>query len=236
MRTLHVKHVLAPRHPVPHQTLMRMLFGLGSVGLFLVAIVDSSVVPLPVPGSTDILLILLAAHHRTGPLLVVCATIGSVLGAYTSYQIGVKGGLPALERYVSPKYLERVCLWVEKNALLAIALPAMLPPPMPLSPFIVAAGALSVPKKQFLITFGAARAIRFSLVAALAYHFGRSIIRTWNRFFARWGTTMDVCIFVSIASTVGFFFWKYWRSQKQARVSAAEATGSTSDATVRSAS
>lgn len=106
-----------------HPTLMRTLFGLGSLGLFLISIVDSSVVPLPIPGSTDILLVLLAAHHTNGILLVLCATVGSLIGGYSSYQIGKRGGLPALERYLSPKYLKQVCSWVERHTLLAVALP-----------------------------------------------------------------------------------------------------------------
>lgn len=198
-----------------HPTLMRTLFGLGSLGLFLISIVDSSVVPLPIPGSTDILLVLLAAHHTNGILLVLCATVGSLIGGYSSYQIGKRGGLPALERYLSPKYLKQVCSWVERHTLLAVALPAILPPPVPLSPFIVAAGALNVPRNKFLATFGIARGARYSFVGWLGYHFGRHILGTWNRFSAKWGTTIEVAIFVLFVGMAAYVSWKFWKQSQQ---------------------
>lgn len=216
MTLQHVKYAMSHRRPTGHPTLMRTLFGLGSLGLFLVAIVDSSVVPLPIPGTTDILLVLLAAHRTNAPLLVVCATVGSLIGGYTSYQIGLRGGLPALERYVSPKYLQRVTSWVERHTLLAVALPAILPPPVPLSPFIVAAGALKVPRRRFLITFASARGARYGLVGWLGYHYGRNILRTWNRYTAAWGTSLEVVIFVLFASIAGYVTWQFWKKEKRA--------------------
>lgn len=212
----HVRYALSHRKPAAHPTLMRTLFGFGSLGLFLISIVDSSVVPLPIPGSTDIMLVLLAAHRTNGLLLVVCATAGSLLGGYSSYQIGLRGGLPALERYVSPKYLKRICSWVERHAVLAVALPAILPPPMLLSPFIVAAGALKVPLRRFLIAFAAARGARYSLVAWLGYHYGRSILRTWNSFSAEWSDTLIAVLMILILGLAGWSGWRFYHRDKAA--------------------
>ena len=42
---------------------LHWLMGFGTMGLFVVSTIDSSIIPLPLPGSTDLLLILLVAHR-----------------------------------------------------------------------------------------------------------------------------------------------------------------------------
>jgi hypothetical protein len=78
---------LAHRSLMPH-----WLTHLGFLGLFSVAVVDSSVIPLPLPGSTDLLLLWLVAHSGDPWLLAPCAIAGSLLGGYTTWQIGRRGG------------------------------------------------------------------------------------------------------------------------------------------------
>ena len=83
----------AMQHPVGHihQPLMpHWLTHLGVLGLFSVAIVDSSVIPLPLPGSTDLLLLWLVAHSGDPWLLAACAVAGSIVGGYTTWHIRQK--------------------------------------------------------------------------------------------------------------------------------------------------
>src|ERR1700733_4167210 len=145
------------RNPLVH-----LLLGFGIFGVFLVSIVDSSFVPLPLPGITDIMIIVLAAQHNSWLLLILLATAGSALGGYFSYQVGQRGGMAFLEKHVPPRIFKRVCEWMESHAILSVALPAILPPPMPLSPFVLAAGALNMSRKKFMITFTISRALRHS--------------------------------------------------------------------------
>src|SRR5580692_5380104 len=93
------KHSLVVPHWLTH---------LGALGLFSVAVFDSSVIPLPLPGSTDLLLLWLVAHRGDPWLMVPCAVAGSILGGYTTWQIGRKGGEAALRRYVPARLLRRV--------------------------------------------------------------------------------------------------------------------------------
>ncbi len=72
---------------------------------------------------------------------------------------------------------------MESHAILAVALPAILPPPMPLSPFVLAAGALKMSRDKFLITFTTSRLIRHSLAVWLGVHYGAAVLNLWNRFF-----------------------------------------------------
>src|ERR1700734_3701604 len=112
----------AARHPNP---LIHLLLSFGIVGVLVVSIVDSSFVPLPIPGITDIMVVVLAAQHANLFLLVGGATIGSFLGGLFSHKVGHAGGMAFLEKHVSPNILKPVCRWMEKHAILAVALPAV---------------------------------------------------------------------------------------------------------------
>ena len=154
----------------PHRArdpLLHLLFSFGLFGVFLVSIVDSSFVPLPLPGITDIMIIVLAAQHQSWILLILLATAGSALGGFFSYQVGHSGGMAFLEKHIPARIFRQVCEWMENHAILSVAVPAMLPPPMPLSPFVLAAGALHMSRKNFLTTFTISRAARHSIAVWL---------------------------------------------------------------------
>jgi membrane protein YqaA with SNARE-associated domain len=194
---------------VPH-----WLTHLGVLGLFFVAVVDSSIIPLPLPGSTDLLLLWLVAHSGNPWLLTICAIAGSILGGYTTWNIGRRGGEAALRSHVPPRLLGRIVTWVERHPLLAVFLPAVLPPPIPLLPFALASGALGVSRRRFLIVFGAARSLRYSFIAWLGVTYGRRIVRLWSGTLQRWSNPL-LCVFVGLLA-VGtcFGIWKIRRLRK----------------------
>lgn len=181
---------------------------LGLLGLFSVAVVDSSVIPLPVPGSTDLLLLWLVAHNGDPWLLAACAIAGSIVGGYTTWHVGRRGGEAALRRYVPARLLKRIVGWVERHRLLAVFLPAVLPPPIPLSPFVLASGALGVSRRRFLLVYGAARTLRYSFIAWLAAAYGRRIVRMWSGSLEKWSTPL-MCLFLGLmVAGVCFGIWK----------------------------
>lgn len=196
----------APRvHPslMPH-----WLTHLGALGLFSVAVVDSSVIPLPLPGSTDLLLLWLVAHGGNPWRLGSMAIAGSILGGYTTWQAGRKGGEAALRRHVPARILGRVVGWVERHRILAVFLPAVLPPPIPLLPFALASGALGVSRRRFLVVYGAARTLRYSFIAWLGVSYGRHVIRLWSATLQKWSTPL-LCVFAGLFVTgVCFGIWK----------------------------
>jgi membrane protein YqaA with SNARE-associated domain len=68
-----------------------LALALGGPGLFLVAFLDSTFLPLP--GITDILLVVLVTRHESAmPLYVVLTVAGSVAGCLVMHAIGRKGG------------------------------------------------------------------------------------------------------------------------------------------------
>jgi membrane protein YqaA with SNARE-associated domain len=187
---------------------------LGVLGLFSVAVIDSSVIPLPLPGSTDLLLLWLVAHGGDPWLLAPSAVAGSILGGYTTWQIGRKGGKAALQHYVPARLLRRVVRWVERHPVLAVFVPAMLPPPIPLLPFALASGALGVSRRRFLAVFGGARALRYSLVAWLAMAYGRRIVQTWSASLHRWSAPLLYTFVVLMAAGICVGFWKIHELRK----------------------
>jgi membrane protein YqaA with SNARE-associated domain len=155
--------------------LWRWLRHLGGPGLIILALVDNSVIPLT--GSMDALTIVLAAHPASlWPYYAAMATAGAVLGGYLTYRLGQKGGEDALKRRVPPKKLQ----WVKKVfaqwGFGSLVIAVILPPPMPVVPFLLAAGATKYSTKKFLAALTLGRAIRYSALAYLGTIYGRQII------------------------------------------------------------
>lgn len=155
---------------------------LGGPGLVLIGIADNSVVPLT--GSMDVLTIWLAASHRDlWPYYAVMATAGAVLGGYITYLLGRKGGKEALERKLNKQKAERVFTKFEKFGFRTIALTAVLPPPFPLVPVLLAAGALQYPRKQFVGALTIGRSVRYFLVAGVGSLYAQQITAFFNRYY-----------------------------------------------------
>jgi membrane protein YqaA with SNARE-associated domain len=197
---------------------LHWLMGFGTMGLFVVSTIDSSIIPLPLPGSTDLLLILLVAHGANPVFAAVAAFAGSILGGYLTWGAGAKGGEAALHRYLPKRFARRLTGWVESNGMLAVATSALLPPPFPLMPFLLASGALGVSRKKFFVSFGLARAFRYSLVAWLADAYGRAMVRAFRRYLAGWS---DILMWVYLGLMVAAILYGVWKFRRQGRQAAA---------------
>jgi membrane protein YqaA with SNARE-associated domain len=208
-----------------HSPLPHWLIHLGALGLFAVSFVDSSVVPLPLPGSTDLLLLFLTAHKGNPWLLGAAAIAGSILGGYLTWGTGKKGGEAALHKYISERRLKTISKWVERHSILAVFLPAMLPPPVPLTPFLLSAGALGVSRNKFLVAFSAARSARYGLIAWLGVTYGRGVVRVWSRYVAGWSTPIIWVLVVLTVGGVAYGYWKWRRLQRRDEVAAPSSDG-----------
>jgi membrane protein YqaA with SNARE-associated domain len=157
------------------RTLRHWLVQLGGVGLIPLGLLDSSLVPLP--GSMDIATIFLTARDTHLWLYyALMATAGSVAGGFVTYRLARKGGKEALQHRSSRGHMRKVCEIFEKWGFAAVAIPALLPPPVPMTPFVVAAGAMQYSLKKFLTALTFARLVRYIVLASLAAHYGRQII------------------------------------------------------------
>jgi membrane protein YqaA with SNARE-associated domain len=171
-----------------------------------------------VPGSTDLLLILLVAHRGSPILAAVAATAGSILGGYLTWATGAKGGEAALHRYLPRRFGKRLSGWVEKRGVVAVTLSALLPPPFPLMPLLLAAGALGVSRKRFLISFSLARAFRYSLIAWLADLYGRAVVRAFRHYLAGWSTTIMWIYLGLVVAGILYGVWKFRHQRRQPAV------------------
>ena len=146
------------------------------------------------------------------PLL---ATAGSMVGAATTYWIGKKVGDVGLDRYVPERRLNRLRCRVRDSGAIALAIPALLPPPFPLTPFILTCGALNVNPWRFFTIFGAMRLVRFGVAAGLAVVYGRGILRIIesDAFQMVVGGFIVIAVIGTAASAV-----LLWRSTRESRV------------------
>ncbi len=146
-------------------------------GAFLMAALDSSML-LFLPLGIETLVIYLAARNtRLFWIYPLLATAGSLAGAAVTFWVGHKVGDAGLERFVPERRLTRLRDRVRDSGAIALAVPALLPPPFPLTPFILTCGALDVDRRRFFVTLGTVRLLRFGTEAILAAVYGRSILR-----------------------------------------------------------
>jgi membrane protein YqaA with SNARE-associated domain len=173
---------------------------LGGPGLILLGLLDSSVIP--IPGSMDAMTIVLAAHQKTWWMYyAVMATIGSVVGAYITYRIARKQGDKAMHARLSARNAKMVTETFEKYGFGAIAVPALLPPPMPMVPFVIAAGALQYSTKKFIAAMSLGRIIRYCILAYLGATYGRKIFAV---VLAHGEMTLAVTIGIAAVAALGF--------------------------------
>jgi membrane protein YqaA with SNARE-associated domain len=163
-------------------SIWRQLRRLGGVGLVLLGVADNSVIPLT--GSMDVLTIYLAARHRqTWLYYALMATLGAVIGGYITYALARKGGKQAMERKLSKRRAAKVYATFERWGFWAVAVPALLPPPFPFVPFLIAAGALQYSREKFLGALTLGRLVRYSIVAGLGALYGTHIVRFFSRYY-----------------------------------------------------
>jgi membrane protein YqaA with SNARE-associated domain len=157
----------APSHAAHKHLVPTWLVHLGALGVFGVSLLDASLIPLPVPGSTDLLIMLLAANQGNPWVLAAAAISGSMIGGYLTWSAGKEGGEAMLQRDVPKRYLKPVTRWMKRNGVITVCIAAVLPPPIPLMPFLLSAGALGLRCRSFVASFLVARSVRYGLVAWL---------------------------------------------------------------------
>lgn len=155
---------------------------LGGIGLILLGLADNS--PVPLPGSMDALTIILSAHQKNWwPYYAVMATLGGLAGGYATYALAREGGKEGLEKKLPRWKAERAYKIFNKYGFWSLFLPALMPPPVPFSPFLIAAGALNYSRRKFLLTVGTARGIRYGALAYLGSRYHRQIFNFFEEYY-----------------------------------------------------
>jgi membrane protein DedA with SNARE-associated domain len=191
---------------------------LGGLGLVLLGLVDNS--PVPLPGSMDALTMVLATQERAWwPYYAVMATLGSLIGAYMAYALGAEGGEELLEKKLPKKRAEKIYGRFQKHGFWALFIPALLPPPVPYSPFLIAAGALKYRRRDFFLAVGLARSIRYGLLAYLGSRYSKQILGFFSKYYM---TLLWIVIAVAVAGVVAFLIWRKKNASQASRGKDAE--------------
>jgi membrane protein YqaA with SNARE-associated domain len=144
---------------------------LGGIGLFVIALLDSSF--LSFPQVNDLLIIVLSTKYpQRMPYYASMTTIGSLIGCFLLYGVARRGGEVFLRKRLKGRYVDRAIKLYQRHGLLAVVVPALLPPPVPFKVFVLLAGAAAVSPIRFAIAVGIGRGIRYFGQGYLAVLYG----------------------------------------------------------------
>ena len=147
----------------------------------LIAIADSSLLSLP--EVNDIITVTRIAHNpHEVYYFPLFPAVGSLIGCLILYRIARQGRKFLTSKFDS-KLLTRVEDLYRRWGLLALAIPALLPPPLPFKVFVATAGALGYPLKKFILTVLIARLIRYYSFGIAAYFFREEVLQAieWSK-------------------------------------------------------
>ena len=179
---------------------------IGGPGLFVVAFLDSSFLSLP--EINDLLVVLLVIQHKERMVYyALMATAGSIVGCLVLYYIGRKGGEALLRRRFGGPRLQQAMGLYQRYGVLAIAIPAILPPPSPFKVFVVMAGVSKLPVLPFASAIAVARGFRYFGEGWLAVRYGDQALTMLEEH----GRTVSIglaVVVVVVGSLVAFLVWR----------------------------
>ena len=177
---------------------------LGGVGLFVIALLDSSFVSLPL--ANDSLVVLMVLQKRAWmPYYAAMATLGSVAGCYVIYFLAKKGGEGFVRRRLKEGHINRALEIYRRHGLLALMVPALLPPPAPFKLFVLIAGIGGIGRWQFIGAIAAARGARYLALGTLALVYGDQALEVMRT------RGVAVALGVVAAIVIGGIAWYAWQ-------------------------
>jgi len=185
--------------------LSEYLITFGAFGLFAVALLDSTFVPLP--SSADALMILLSTTYPSWMVLYAfMATAGSAIGCWILYLVSRRAGTRALSKFSEAKQ-RRVKHWIERYDAVAVLVATLLPPPFPFKLFVITAGVFRFSLLRFMIAIIVGRAFRFLLEGYFAVRYGAQAKEILAKYYPWIGLVL-------VAAIVVFVLIKRWVSRE----------------------
>jgi len=177
-----------------------LALALGGPGLALVAFLDSTFLPLP--GITDLLLVVMVTRRPAAMLGYVVVTVaGSVAGCLVMHAIGRKGGEALVRRRFTGEKTERAMAALQRNGVMAVLIPSLLPPPAPFKIFILLAGVVGISAVRLAIAITIGRFARYFALGLLAVRYGNRAM-TYLR---EQGTTASLVAVAALAAGFGIY-------------------------------
>ncbi len=169
--------------------------------MVVIGALDSSLLSLP-----EINDYLVVARCYSDPKAVfyfpLFAAAGSVLGCTLLYTIMRRGGQAVMRRRFKAENIARVERAYARFGFLALAVPALLPPPMPFKIFVATAGALEYPRWRFMLTIMIARSLRYYVEGTLAVFYGEQVIDFLRENGLLMLSVVGAVVFVGVAAYV----------------------------------
>jgi membrane protein YqaA with SNARE-associated domain len=148
-----------------------LALALGGPGLFLVAFLDSTVLPLP--GIADLLIIVMVTRHPAAmPWLVAATVAGSLAGCLVMHAIGRTGGEALVRKRFAGDRVERAMRSLRRHGVMAVLIPSLLPPPAPFKLFVLLAGVVGISAGRFAAAIAIGRGARYLVLGILAVRYG----------------------------------------------------------------
>ena len=191
-----------------------LALSLGGPGLFFVAFLDSSFLSLP--EINDLLVILMVIRHKERmAYYALMATLGSITGCFVLYYLGRKGGDALLRKRFQGPRAERALRLFGRYGVLAVVVPAILPPPAPFKIFVLLAGVAKMSPLQFAVAIGAGRGFRYFGEAYLAVRYGDRAIE----FLRDNGQTVALAVAALVlGGGLAYVIWRHRRRPPYNRV------------------
>jgi membrane protein YqaA with SNARE-associated domain len=187
--------------------------GVGGIGLFVVAALDSSF--LSFPQVNDLLVIYLSTKRPAlMPYYAALTVLGSVVGCFVLYGFAYRGGEVFLRKRVSGPRVERGLALYQRHGLLAVVVPALLPPPMPFKLFVLLAGAARVSPWKFGVAVVIGRGIRYFGQGYLAVLYGERAVAIVQEHGREVGIGLAL---TALAIGLGFYVYRKRRSAPPAQ-------------------
>ena len=174
------------------------LLKMGLWGIGLVALLDSSTIPVPMDA---VLAMYVWADKGHFWLYCLIASAGSAVGGLLPYGLGRAGGELFLLKHVDRARYERMRERFENQEFLAMLIPSMLPPPTPWKAFVFAAGVFEMRVLPFMLAVFCGRMVRWILLSLLVLKLGPEAVEV----VARHGLWVAAAVFVP--ALVGFAWW-----------------------------
>lgn len=181
---------------------------IGGPGLFIIAFLDSSFVSLP--QINDLLVITMVIQRpELMPYYALMATAGSVAGCLTLYVLARRGGDALLRKRFTGSRVDRATDMIRRHGVLALVIPALLPPPSPFKLFVLLAGASGMRAVPFALSIAAARGVRYLAIGLLSVWYGRQAV-TYLEMHGRTAALWVVGLFA-----VGALLWFLLRGRRR---------------------
>jgi len=183
---------------------------LGGPGLFLVAFLDSSFLPLP--GITDVLLVITVTRRPAAmPLYVAMTVAGSVAGCLALHYLGRKGGEALVRRKFAGEKIEHAMAALQRHGVMAVLVPCLLPPPAPFKIFILLAGVVGISAARLATAIAIGRGVRYLALGLLAVTYGERA----TAYMREHGTVVSLeAVGVLAVGFAAYLLWSKARAKK----------------------